>query len=781
MRHQRELSMTALAAALVLAAVPAAADDCAPFACGQRWVSIELIVYADERGGDACNDGVAVGRIGTVVDPQTHEFFLFGSSEEAVVILELDDGSTVETRPHQFDSVADEPEAVVEWARRAYGSAPPGSTKRLAHLFYYTALRDPGYSLCGRVEESTSFVSADGIDRPIYYIERAGETGASPYGDLFADFPSFDIEAIHGTRVSEEDRIRVTYRGRHADIELLPTKGCCLAGGRCEEVDAGEACPEETIEETASCLECRCPSPPCYLTEDTVRACCLADGCQDLTGEQCGLAGGVPFAKGSSCGGERAVDCSSVRSSGGCCGPDGVCDVVDKNACPADRPFFPGACPPSCPTQPAEAEPARGCCLGGQCLDVDPETCVSLAEDGSAVVLDHPCAPAGQPTPGCSTPPTEVGACRRVSGECVEGMTEVECEAEPTLGTWLGPGTCPQTGACCQGPGSCSATTEAECPRGPSQLFFPGATCDDDPCAELGGCCGTAGGCLLVRPDECQTPLTFLSGGCAEGCPEVGSCTLVCPTSGSRICRPTSRPTCDEAGGGFEAGFLCEPSECPPTPCDPAAGEWFDECGRVVLTAEGGVLATGLEGAEGSWTCRAAPGSSAAPILDLVWENGSAEARALRQDGRSQLLEKPEADDSPWERAPVEPPATGELFHLYSGLPTPVTLRRTNCGGDPVAVAGLEYAGEDGRWSSSPPDWLRARPAAELPRSAKPRQRAEALFFLEVLPEAKEGDWTRIRLGGPEGAGVTSHLVFVQARMKKVEMKVDTEPKGDPR
>lgn len=688
-------------------------------------VGLDILVYVDERGGpDACATGIGVGSMLVVIDPTSHRLV----------------GWTV----HRWTAKSPGDEILEDWVVRAYGSIPPHlwgedrsppnrrSRDDLAELLYYTALRDPDYSVCGLGYFSVCPGPEDFVDREAYEASEAPDCRT-----VFEDFPSFEPGSLAGSLTSESSRIRLTLKGLRAEIELLPTKGCCLGGGRCEEVAPDDACADGTLLETGSCLECPfCPEKPCYI-DDTPRACCLPGKCDDLTAEACSLAGGVPLAKGSTCKGKRAVDCRPFLDLGGCCGAGGVCSLVAKSDCPVSSRFFPGGCPSQCPLEPAEEADATGACL--------------LSD-----------------------------------GDC-EITTEKACTASPGRfeGRYLGDGsTCTEERVCCDSTGGCDLVAKEGC-KGRS--LPSSVSCEpDNPCSSLGlgGCCDGVGPCRAATEAECQDPLIFLPEGCAKGCPKIGACRDVpCPRSQQTICGEATEADCTAVRGRFEEGASCEliagAGYCPPeTPCDALAGtSWSNSCGDVITFAlerdlqgwpvRGSVRRTGSREVTGQWLCAA---GDEPRFVDISWSGEASELRAFQIREQMISFADPGPDRLHWSASPISEGRRGaEIETIAKNGDLELELPVTNCGSRPLAGVSLLWQGEGEESGPAVPGWLEAKTVRLDPPVLRPGARGVVRIDLETTDVVELGDWASVSATSQDKASpLRSEHRFVQVKEKRL-------------
>ena len=109
-----------------------------------------------------------------------------------------------------------------------------------------------------------------------------------------------------------------------------------------------------------------------------------------------------------------------------------------------------------------------------------------------------------------------------------------------------------QTGACCAGNGTCSATTQASCS---GSWLGAGTTCSADSCN--GTCCNASlGTCTVVALPRCIAPNTWTIGGsCSPNpCPVSGAC------CNGYCCTRTTHAEC--TGTAWTSGGLCTLGAC---------------------------------------------------------------------------------------------------------------------------------------------------------------------------------------------------------------------------
>ncbi|MBL8878066.1 MAG: proprotein convertase P-domain-containing protein [Phycisphaerales bacterium] len=211
----------------------------------------------------------------------------------------------------------------------------------------------------------------------------------------------------------------------------------------------------------------------------------------------------------------RLVFCPSAgdcpQPNGGCCLPDGTCQLTTYAGCQTqfgDFRGFDSDCAAQCPG------PRGGCCL----------------PDGSCQVL-------------------EATACASQGG--VYGGDGTNCAGR----------TC--SGACCLNDGTCTVTGQAGCAQQGGTYRGDGTNCDGaNPC--VGACCLPDGGCQEITEAACQTAGGAYSGGatlcantvCTGGC---------CFVNGS--CQDLGPGPCASQGGTYRGnGTDCSPNECPQPP-----------------------------------------------------------------------------------------------------------------------------------------------------------------------------------------------------------------------
>jgi hypothetical protein len=194
--------------------------------------------------------------------------------------------------------------------------------------------------------------------------------------------------------------------------------------------------------------------------EETTVACCLPDGtCEDLSADECVVAGGISHGSGSTCATTSCTEsceypdgsCQDVppnicEEGGGvpggdntqclpaaCCAPDGSCQLLTSEQCIAAG-GIPQGTGSTCSTVICEQPPQpEACCFSdGSCQELFADACISAG--GIPQGAGTTCA-----TVNCPQPPPR-GACCLPDGACVDDVEESACVAGS--GTWYANGTC---------------------------------------------------------------------------------------------------------------------------------------------------------------------------------------------------------------------------------------------------------------------------------------------------------------------------------------------------
>ncbi|MCH8880088.1 MAG: FG-GAP repeat protein [Planctomycetes bacterium] len=430
------------------------------------------------------------------------------------------------------------------------------------------------------------------------------------------------------------------YAGFWANVACVdPAGACCLGNGSCVQVDTPEECAGLGGLYAGSLVDC---------IEDAVDctgACCAGDGsCSDVARDYCS----AEEYQGD------GVDCLSGTCIGACCLSGETCSEMGADACAAAAGYYRGH-----GTVCLGSNCNRGaCCVVGPCLDVTEEECPGFylgdettclestcptmgacCRDGVCIEeTEDDCVPACYPmlcilaeghtwnegvacgTDPCGSPPPP-GVCCLEFGDCVEGITPLECA--DLNGTFKdGYSLCsevicaqPQTGACCFDSAPCvEDQTEAQCVFNGGEFLGTLSDCTPDPCGPTGACCMPNGDCVAdqttaeciaatgayqgdasvctpnlcpeptgaccMRDDTCQEPLTAADCGVAGGtyqgdsstcggldCKVTGACCLPaanCMTNCVGLCHVLTASACAYQGGGYAGdGMKCSGQGAP--------------------------------------------------------------------------------------------------------------------------------------------------------------------------------------------------------------------------
>jgi hypothetical protein len=215
-----------------------------------------------------------------------------------------------------------------------------------------------------------------------------------------------------------------------------------------------------------------------------------------------------------------SVNCPTIV--GGCCLPDGTCQVITQTACTAANGTYRGnnttCVGANCPL------PTGACCFGnGFCIQSDQAQCSA----GGGTFLGN-----GVQCGASNTCPT--GACCLPNGTCIGGVTSGACTSQG--GTFRGIGSlcsgqnCPQpAGACCVNNGAaCFNVTQAVCSGIPGSTWLGGGTsCVDNNGNGQADACEPASNCgdidfnndsLFPDDSDLVDYITVLAGGvCSTG------------------------------------------------------------------------------------------------------------------------------------------------------------------------------------------------------------------------------------------------------------------------
>ena len=303
-----------------------------------------------------------------------------------------------------------------------------------------------------------------------------------------------------------------------------PDAACCAPGGSCTITrQSGCAAPSVWHEEWYVCTPNPCPQPP-------TGACCFASGaCWMVTQAACASAGGAfldgpcepnpcsqPGAcclSGGSCSTMQQVACVNAGgayyggpctpnpcpqpTTGACCFASGSCSMLQEIACTnAGGGYYGESCTPNpCP------QPITGACCfaSGFCSTLQEIACTNAG----GVYYGGSCTPNPCPQP-------ITGACCFASGFC-STLQEIACTNAGGVyhGGSCTPNPCPQPPpeACCFAGGVCSLLTPVACAN--SGGVFHGGTCEPNPCSlppPTAACCAPAGSCSVTTQANCPAP-----------------------------------------------------------------------------------------------------------------------------------------------------------------------------------------------------------------------------------------------------------------------------------
>lgn len=302
---------------------------------------------------------------------------------------------------------------------------------------------------------------------------------------------------------------------------------------------------------------------------------------------------------------------------GACCLPSGLCDDQFLTSADACESFGGTFSAPGLSCEDVTCPLAKGACCDfdgqGGCYIMSQSFCEwnSGTYGGAGTNCDI-----------CDPP----GACCLFGGECVNFLTESECEALDSTGWTVNAtcaaGTCPVQGACCPASGTgCQEWSPALCAQFSGFYQGNGVHCNEGPCeTDIGACCSYDGTTCTpnVTRYDCEQPSPGGLGGVWKGagtlcatanCVELGACcdglactetTLdTCTTSyPSRVwladercegnpclddlgaccvegvCSETTQNACFLAFGSFINNATCAQVECVPTGacCLPTGG-----------------------------------------------------------------------------------------------------------------------------------------------------------------------------------------------------------------
>lgn len=301
-------------------------------------------------------------------------------------------------------------------------------------------------------------------------------------------------------------------------------------------------------------------------------SCCLrcGDCLDDYTTDACDAEGGAWSGNGITCPavGSGLDICEPVI--GGCCQPNGTCNIVCEEDCDTmggsylgnDTGCFPNVCVGAC------------CIPGSGCLDLPVTICGNLGlrttfKGDGTTCKDLP------PDLECG------GACCALNGLddliCFEADIRAECTDGPFFSDTVylgdaipcddeGNDICadPTTtaiilGACCLPTGTCQIGTANFC-NDIGGMFASGSDCSQVSCDVP--CC-IAGKCKMVADGTCLNPVPGDSMTCVpDTCSDVsGAC---CFSTGEILCIDnTTIASCLESDGRFEAGGTCSAMACP--------------------------------------------------------------------------------------------------------------------------------------------------------------------------------------------------------------------------
>ncbi len=360
-----------------------------------------------------------------------------------------------------------------------------------------------------------------------------------PCKDGLADFACIEQDGIP----QDEWSLCTDYDGA-----LCVPGPCCLVDGTCEDDQYLESCAAVngvfSPGGASDCAEAVCPP---------VGACCLPTepiSCVTLTETACYAADGSYAGDEVPCGQDADNPCAV----GGCClVPDGGCEEVYRFQCEGDNEFHAGA---SCASlvDSGVCSPWGACCAYGVC-DFRKE---SLCPEGffSDVGIE------------CHAWSCDDGACCLLSGECVEDLLGLHCDAAQGRfypgATCQDVTTCEVRGACCND-GTCSIETETVCVDDlGGEYIGDGIPCDSDLCT-LGACCDADNVCTIEREVNCTN-----QGGAYVGdnvpCEPNPCITGACCIDGA--CSVLHETTCLDQGGEYIGDDVpCDPDLCTTGAC----------------------------------------------------------------------------------------------------------------------------------------------------------------------------------------------------------------------
>ena len=212
-------------------------------------------------------------------------------------------------------------------------------------------------------------------------------------------------------------------------------------------------------------------------------------------------------------------------------------------------------------------EPIGACCLcTGQCLDnVTQAECEAnpnfVSFTACVECADVICDP--------------IGACCLCTGECIDNVTQAACEANPNFQSFhvcqdCADIDCEPIGACCLCTGEClDNVLQSVCEANPNfKSFHPCLECADIDCEPMGACCLCTGECLEnVTQAECEANPNFVSfAACAEcadvTCDPIGACCLC-----TGVCLDNVTQAACEANPNFKSFHPC--LDCADIDCEP--------------------------------------------------------------------------------------------------------------------------------------------------------------------------------------------------------------------
>lgn len=432
-------------------------------------------------------------------------------------------------------SVATVVVTAVAWAGSSVWAAPPTGAEVVAP-------RDPGRRANQAIAKPSPIIPANG--RPVV---ASGDVGACCYGTYGAC-----VEGSESSCQAGGGR----FKGTGTECTELSCSGACCFGDDCNDGYGEGGCTLDggTYQgDGALCSQLSIACPP------RTGACCLTDGCAEVSALECAETGRSFFGLGTYC--WQVASCEPPVLFGACCFPEGNCSLATAARC-AEA----GGSP-----LPAGTRCFSGTCSGACCFSVGcgsryaPFWCGF--NGGSFQGFGSRCTDEGIPCPN--------GACCFPWGDCSQEVTRESCTSQG--GEFLGVGvSCKDVacrGACCTRYGECTQTAPADCD---GTFLGRGMDCGGESCPQTGACC-FADFCEVVTEAACKT-----GGGDFRGtgalC-EGGSCEGACCDDHDGTCALTISGDCNGAFRG--PGTTCDVAECPPVGaccfdwgCEVATQDW---------------------------------------------------------------------------------------------------------------------------------------------------------------------------------------------------------------